>query len=90
MASIVIVIVIVIVLLSWRIFNTTLINKIKFLFSLEFNQKLENEKMTDVQRTTARDVRRRGKNKVDLNIFIKKCLFTLELIIMKPCKNLTR
>ena len=69
-------IVIVIVLLSWRIFNTTLINKIKFLFSLEFNQKLENEKMTDVQRTTARDVRRRGKNKVDLNIFIKKCLFT--------------
>ena len=74
MASIVIVIVI--VLLSWRIFNTTLINKIKFLFSLEFNQKLENEKMTDVQRTTARDVRRRGKNKVDLNIFIKKCLFT--------------
>ena len=83
-------IVIVIVLLSWRIFNTTLINKIKFLFSLEFNQKLENEKMTDVQRTTARDVRRRGKNKVDLNIFIKKCLFTLELIIMKLCKNLTR
>ena len=75
MASIVIVN-IAIVLLSWRIFNTTLINKIKFLFSLEFNQKLENEKMTDVQRTTARDVRRRGKNKVDLNIFIKKCLFT--------------
>ena len=56
------------------------------LFSLEFNQKLENEKMTDLQRTTARDVRRRGKNKVGKFVH-KKCLFTLELIIIKTRKN---
>ncbi len=56
------------------------------LFSLEFNQKLENEKMTDLQRTTARDVRRRGKNKVGKFVH-KKCLFTLELIIITPRKN---
>ena len=43
------------------------------LFSLEFNQKLENEKMTDLQRTTARDVRRRGKNKVGK--FVHKKMF---------------